>query len=115
LNNASTELNIPREGSCRVLKAPARLEVRSGHQGILRLVECGDAQGPASFAKCGAELRLFLEPLKSPAARTDPFEYEGLGYIAGYGFEGPGYKAGHGFGWTMEQALKAIKEWPIDL
>jgi hypothetical protein len=50
------------------------------------------------------ELRIFLEPLKSPPIRTDPFEVEGTNYVAGR----------CRLGWTMEEALKAIKEWPTD-
>ncbi len=34
---------------------------------------------------------------------TDPFEAEG-----------PNYVAGHGTDWTTDEALKAIKEWPVD-
>ena len=91
------------EARYRAVEAPARLAVRSRHQGILRLVECGHKQGPATFGNYGAELRIFLEPLKSSALRTDPFEVEG-----------PNYIAAHGFDWTMDEALKAIKEWPVD-
>jgi hypothetical protein len=79
------------------------MTVRSGHQGVLRLVDYVRPEGESSHSQSGVELRIFLEPFKSPPVRTDPFEVEGTNYVAG-----------RGLGWTMEEALKAIKQWPAD-
>ena len=95
---------LPGEPAYRPLEPPARLTVRSGHQGVLRLVEYVTPEGESSHGPSGMELRIFLEPLKSPPIRTDPFEVEGTNYVAGR----------CRLGWTMEEALKAIKEWPTD-
>jgi hypothetical protein len=91
------------EPAYRRLQPPPRLTVRSGHQAILRLVDYVTPDGGASNGQSGVELRVFLEPLKFPPTRTDPLEFEGTNYVAGYG---PG--------WTADDALKAIKEWPVD-
>jgi hypothetical protein len=96
-------VQFPGEPLYRLLETPARLTVRSGHQGVLRLVDYVKPKGESSHSPSGVELRIFLEPLKSPPIRTDPFEIEGSNYVAG-----------HGPGWTMEETLKAIKQWPAD-
>ena len=96
-------VQFPGEPLYRLLETPARLTVRSGHQGVLRLVDYVKPKGESSHGPSGVELRIFLEPLKSPPIRTDPFEIEGSNYVAG-----------HGPGWTMEETLKAIKQWPAD-
>ena len=95
--------HFPREPAYRRLDTPARLTVRSGHQGILRLVDYVQPEGESRHDQSGVELRIFLEPLKSPPIRTDPFEIEGTNYVAG-----------NGLGWTMEATLKAIKQWPAN-
>jgi hypothetical protein len=95
--------HFPDEPAYRRLETPARMTVRSGHQGVLRLVDYVKPEGESSHGQSGVELRIFLEPFKSPPVRTDPFEVEGTNYVAG-----------RGLGWTMEEALKAIKQWPAD-
>jgi serine/threonine protein kinase len=101
--HVATSLFLPREPAYRPLETPSRLTVRSGHQGILRLVDYVQPEGESSRVKSGVELRIFLEPLNSLPIRTDPFEVEGTNYVVG-----------HGLGWTTEEALKAIKQWPDD-
>jgi hypothetical protein len=49
------------------------------------------------------ELRVFLEPLKSPLIRTVPNEIDRTNYIAGFGLAG-----------TIEEALNTMKKLPID-
>ena len=51
----------------------------------------------------GIELRIFLEPVNYAPVQTSPSEVEGEEYVIGLRM-----------GWTREQALAAIKEWPID-
>jgi hypothetical protein len=96
-------VSVPGEAAYRRLEMPARLTVGSGHQGILRLVDYVTPEGQAAHGQSGVELRIFLEPMKYASIRTDPFEVEGTNYVAGFG---PG--------WTTDEALKAIKQWPID-
>jgi hypothetical protein len=94
---------FPAEPAYRRLDPPAYMSVRSGHQGIIRLVDYVTPEGESGHGLSGVELRIFLEPMNHAPIRTDPFEIEGTNYVAG-----------SGAGWTMDQALKAIKEWPVD-
>jgi serine/threonine protein kinase len=103
VGHVTTSLIFQREPAYQPLETSSRLTVRSGHQGILRLVEYVTSEHQSSPGRSGIELRIFLEPLKSPPIRTDPFEVEGTNYVAG-----------HALNWTMDEALKAIKEWPED-
>jgi tRNA A-37 threonylcarbamoyl transferase component Bud32 len=77
--------------------------LRSGHQRVIRLLDFHTPEGNASQGQSGVELRIFLEPLKSPPIRMVPNEVDHTNYIAGTGLAG-----------TMEEALRAIKEWPTD-
>jgi hypothetical protein len=77
--------------------------VRSGYQRVIRLVDFDTPEGNASHGQSGVELRIFLEPLKSPLIRMVPNEVDHTNYIGGTGLAG-----------TMEDALRAIKEWPTD-
>jgi serine/threonine protein kinase len=94
---------LPGEPPYRPLETPAILNVRSAHQGVLRLVDYVTPAGQTRHGRSGIELRIFVEPWKQPLARTSPLEVEGANYVAG-----------NGTGWTTEQALNAIKQWPID-
>jgi hypothetical protein len=94
---------FPGESAFRPLETPGVLTVRSGHQGTVRLVDYVTPERQASHGQSGVELRIFVEPWKLPPLRTDPFEVEGTNYVAG-----------HWAGWTTEDALKAIKQWPAD-
>jgi hypothetical protein len=85
------------------LDTPARLTLRSGHQRILGLVDYITPAGQAARGKSGIELRVFLQPLTFAPLRTDPFQVQEQYYVAGIG---PG--------WTTEQALEAIKQWPVE-
>ena len=75
--------------------------VRPGHQHIIRLVDFDTPEGNAGPGRSGVELRIFLEPLKSPPIRLAPSEVDHTNYIAGTGIAG-----------SMAEALRAIKEWP---
>ena len=94
---------FPEEPAYRPLATPAILNVRSGHQGVLRLVDFVTPDGQSSRGRSGIELRIFVEPWKLPLVRTNPLELEGTNYVAG-----------QGAGWKTEDALKAIKQWPAD-
>ncbi|MCI0745323.1 MAG: protein kinase [Verrucomicrobia subdivision 3 bacterium] len=77
--------------------------VRSGRQRAIRLVEFDRPEGDGNHGQSGVELRIFLEPLKSPPIRTVPNEIDQTNYIAGSGLAG-----------TIEEALKTMKNLPID-
>ena len=91
------------ESAYRPLETPGILNVHSGHQGVLRLVDGVAPDGLASSGRTGVELRIFLEPWKLPPVLTNPFEVQGTNYVAG-----------NGPGWKTDDALKAIKQWPAD-
>jgi serine/threonine protein kinase len=74
------------------------LKIRSGHQGVLPLVYF-DPEHPGHPARSRVELRIFLEPLRSPPIRTLPDEIDRPNYIAGKGLTK-----------TMEETLKVIRE-----
>jgi hypothetical protein len=77
--------------------------VRVGHQASYPLVDFLPSKTDKSAGKSGIELRILLEPLRSPAIRMSSNELDRTNYIYGTGLAMP-----------MEQALKAIKEWPMD-
>ena len=95
--------DFPGEPDYLRLQTPAQMIIHSGRQGILRLVDYVGSGGQPFQDQSGIELRIFLEPLKYAPVRKDPFEIEGTNYVAG-----------NGSGWAPEQALAAIREWPID-
>ncbi|MGO9202129.1 MAG: serine/threonine-protein kinase [Limisphaerales bacterium] len=77
--------------------------VRSGHQRVIRLVEFDGQEGDGNQGRSRVELRIFLDPLKSPPIRMLPDEAEHANYVAGRGLAG-----------TMEEALEAVKTVPPD-
>ena len=77
--------------------------VRSGHQRAIRLVEFDGPEGDGNHGQSGVELRIFLEPLRSPLIRTVPNEIDRTNYIGGFGLAG-----------TIEEALDTMKNLPID-
>jgi hypothetical protein len=91
------------EPTYRQVEPPASLTVRPDHQASLRLVAFLQRTTEVRPGQSGVELRVFIEPMNYPAVRTNPFEVEGTNYVAG-----------HGPGWTEDEALKAIKQWPTD-
>jgi hypothetical protein len=103
LDHVTTAQHFFGEPPYRLVEPPQILAVRSGHQGIVRLVDCAAPERQAGDRQTGIELRFFLEPLKGPVVRTNPLEVEGTNYVAGYG---PG--------WTADQALKFMMEWTAD-
>jgi serine/threonine protein kinase len=77
--------------------------VQSGHQRVIRL---GEFAGPDSGGNHGSyrvELRIFLQPLKSPPIRVVPNEVDRTNYISGSGLAG-----------TMEDAVTKMKSFPVD-
>ncbi len=94
---------FPKEPPYQEVETPARMTIQSGHQGILRLADHVSSAGQPARDRSGIELRIFLEPMKYLPVRTDPFQIEDKGYVAG-----------DGSAWPKEQALEAIKEWPTD-
>jgi serine/threonine protein kinase len=102
-SHISHALQIPERPPYRPVEPPARLTVRSGRQGVLRLVDGFVPDNQTIHVQSGVEFRIFLEPMSYPPGRTDPFEIEGTNYVAG-----------SGAGWTEPEVLKAIKQWPAD-
>ena len=78
--------------------------VRTGYQRSVRLV---DFQTPErdniGQGKSGIELRILVQPLRSPPIKTVPHEIERTNYVAGGGLPG-----------TMEQALQSLKTLPLE-
>ena len=103
INGVTSWILLPGEPAYRQLDTPTHLTVRSGYQGVVRLVDEVTPARQSNSGQSGVELRVFLEPTKMPPIRTDPFEVEGTNYVAG-----------HGAGWTADEALKAIKQWPVE-
>jgi hypothetical protein len=103
LNHGTASIWLPSHPPYRQAEPPAQMTVHSGHQGILRLVDEVRPEGQSGQGRSGFELRVFVEPGKYSPIRTNPFEFEGTNFVAGYGS-----------GWTPDEALKAIKEWPVD-
>ena len=79
------------------------LKVRSGRQGVFRLLEFDKPEDEPSRGQSGVEWRVFLEPLRLPPIRTLPNEIDRTNYVAGTGLAG-----------STEEVLKAIREWPTD-
>ncbi|HEV2456586.1 MAG TPA: hypothetical protein VGY98_20155, partial [Verrucomicrobiae bacterium] len=77
--------------------------VQSGHQRVIRLVEFAGPDGGGNHGQSGVELRIFLEPLRSPPIRMVPNEVDRTNYVSGSGLAG-----------TMEDALNQMKSFPVD-
>ncbi len=101
--NESYTSRLAGEPAYRLVNPPAQLAIRPGHQGVYRLVSYLTPQGESAAGLSGIELRIFLEPVNYAPVQTSPSEVEGEEYVIGLRM-----------GWTREQALAAIKEWPID-
>jgi hypothetical protein len=72
--------------------------VQTGHQLSFPLVEFDHS---SSNAWSGIDLRVFLEPLRSPPIRMLPNEKDMSNHVAATGLP-----------WTMEEALARIRQWP---
>jgi hypothetical protein len=72
--------------------------VQTGHQLSFPLVEF---DRDPSQGWSGIDLRIFLEPLRSPAIRMLPNEKDMGNHVAATGLP-----------WTMEEALARIRKWP---
>ncbi|HOX56362.1 MAG TPA: serine/threonine-protein kinase [Candidatus Paceibacterota bacterium] len=94
---------FPGEPRYRAVELPTQLVVGPGRQGIVRLADHLGPGGKPAPDRSGIELRIFLEPLEHTPLRINPSE---LG--------SPNYVAEVGPGWTTAEAVKAIREWPID-
>jgi hypothetical protein len=78
--------------------------VQSGHQRVIRLGEFAGPDSGGNHGQSGVELRIFLEPLRSPPIRMVPNEVDRTNYVSGSGLAG-----------TMEDALNQMKNFPVDL
>jgi hypothetical protein len=87
----------------RVEPSP-RSVLHSGRQLAIRLAEFVPAAGSSNNGWSGVELRLFLQPLVPPAVRTDPNEFEGTNFVAGFGLDGA----------SEDTILEMIKELPLE-
>jgi len=92
----------------RKLETAPRSILQSGHQLGIRLAEFDQPAGSVRKGWSGAELFLLLQPLESPAVRTDPDEIEEPNYVAGWGL------ADMTEGMSEGAILKLIKELPIE-
>jgi len=88
----------------RRLETPPRSVLHSGRQLAIRLAEFGPPSRSATNHWSGVEIRLFLQPLQSPAGLTDIKEIDFGDYIAGFGLAGM----------SQDSILKLIKELPIE-
>jgi hypothetical protein len=88
----------------RKLETASKSILHSGHQLAIRLAEFVPPAGSASHGWSGVEIRLFLQPLTSPAVRTDPNEFDYTNYVADWGLAGM----------SKTSVLKLIKELPIE-
>jgi hypothetical protein len=70
---------------------------------VIRLLDFDRSEEQGNHGQSGVELRVFLEPLRSPLIRTVPNEIDRTNYIAGRGLVG-----------TIEEALATMKNLPID-
>jgi hypothetical protein len=76
----------------------------SGRQLAIRLAEFVQPAGSANSNWSGAEIRLILRPLLSPPVLTDPGQFDGTNYVAGFGLAGA----------SEDSILKLIKELPCE-
>ncbi len=99
----SSSTYAPADPPYRRMETPSRMSVYPGHQRKIPLVEFAAAGHSAGDRSDGVELRIILQPLTTPAIRTVPTEKDNGHYISGHGLIG-----------TMEEALDAIRDLPID-
>jgi hypothetical protein len=94
---------LPARPSFRMLDTSARMTALSGHQRVIRLLDYPERPSRPHPAEDGIELRVLLEPLKSPAMRTVPSEKELNNCIGGSGLE-----------LSVEETLKLMKRLPAE-
>jgi serine/threonine protein kinase len=68
--------------------ARSTLQLPSGHQLIIPMVQFDGTDWAKSNGWSGVELRVLLQPLRRPAVITTPEEQDKVGYIGGLGIEG---------------------------
>lgn len=86
------------------VQMPLPQTVRSGYQRTVRLVDFETAQTVGEGRlQSGIELRILVQPLRSPPIKTVPHEIDRTNYIAGQGLAE-----------TMEQTLQSMKTLPIE-
>ena len=78
---------------CRKLETPPRSVLHFGSQLAIRLAEFDPPAYAASSGWSGVDIRLFLEPLTSPAVQTDPNEFVDEDYVSNGGLGGASEKA----------------------
>ncbi|HEX3717043.1 MAG TPA: serine/threonine-protein kinase [Verrucomicrobiae bacterium] len=71
-----------------ILEVPPRSLLHSGRQLAIRLAEFVQPAGSASNGWSGVEMRLILQPLQSSPVQTDPNEFDGTNFVAGFGWSG---------------------------
>jgi len=94
---------IPAAPFYHLLDMPYRMTVRSGHQRVIRLLDYPQQGEGVKGIQDGVELRVILEPLKSPVVLALPSEKQIENFIAGSGIDLP-----------TEEMLKLIKRLPTD-
>jgi serine/threonine protein kinase len=95
---------ITNQPPLRKLETAPRSVLHSGRQLAIRLAEFVQPANSASSEWSGVEIRLILQPLQSPAVQTDPNEFVGADYVAGFGLAGA----------SEDSILKLIKELPCE-
>jgi serine/threonine protein kinase len=100
---ATASRPMPPEPPYRRLETAWRMRVRSAHQRAIPLVAFAGPEWDGSRGQNGVELRIILEPLKSPPVRTVPFEADHGNHIAG-----------RGLAVTLEEALQSMEKVPIE-
>ncbi|MGP8233953.1 MAG: serine/threonine-protein kinase [Limisphaerales bacterium] len=95
---------ITNQPPLRKLGTAPRSVLHSGHQLAIRLAEFIQPANSASHEWSGVEIRLILQRLQSPAVQTDPNEFVGDDYVAGFGLNG----------FSEDSILKLIKEVPCE-
>lgn len=103
LDGENAKTLMPFKQSARLRATQARAVVQIGHQRAIRLMEDPDPEGVQHAVRDGVELRLLLEPLRSPAVRNLPSEKQLGDCIGGVGLDLP-----------PEELLKLIQRRPKD-
>jgi serine/threonine protein kinase len=95
---------ISNQPAYRKLETPPQSVLNPGRQLAIRLAEFVPPATVVNSNWSGAELRVIFQPLLSPLAQTDPTEYVGTNYVAGFGLAGA----------SEDSMLKLIKELPCE-
>jgi serine/threonine protein kinase len=88
LGSTTSQLR-PLEPEYRRLESAVQTSLRSGQQMAIPLAESASSEGNGLRGKTGVELRILLEPLKSPAVQTVPTEKDFGTHIGSSGLAMP--------------------------